>query len=79
MAPVDLKKVIVSWLQMVEKDKNIKTRHFMNIDELYDLYCSTFKGMKIESLSSFSRIINAIVHNSLYLNLKSKRSKGTTE
>ena len=58
MAPVDEKK---RWLQEIENDKNIKTCHFMSIDELYDLYCSSFSGIKIESLSSFSKIVDAIV------------------
>ena len=73
MGRSDKKPLLIEWLKHIHQDCSVVTRQFLTIKEFYDIYKSSKnEDEKFETITSFKRLIDAIVRLGLYKNLKSK-------
>ena len=74
MGNTEKKNRLVQWLKSIHADKNVFTRNFFTIDDLYSIFCNTIDKDTLEQIkfNSFKRLIDSICRNKSYRNLKKR-------
>ena len=74
MGNTEKKNRLVQWLKSIHADKNVFTRIFFTIDDLYSIFCNTIDKDTLEQIkfNSFKRLIDSICRNKSYRNLKKR-------